>query len=125
MKIKFLDDDEENTYIDKMLNISNDDEPLDGLPKATSGEKAVNDYFSHYKKLEQIEDQNHRFGITGSIFTKLQKGFTKNGFPPLKLGFIKSAGENSKINLRHYNLSNSHLEVITTGIRKNASIKSL
>ena len=45
-----LDDEEENNYIEKMLNVSGDEDPLDAFPKALLGEKATQDYYSHYKK---------------------------------------------------------------------------
>lgn len=81
-----IDEEEENKYIDKMLNesLEDEEEPLDGFPKQVIGEKACKDYYAHYKKLERIEDQNDKFNITGSMFTKMQRGLSDKLFPPLK-----------------------------------------
>ena len=61
---------EENFYIKSMLEDDDSDEdPVDRPEKRRVGNKAVSDYFMHYKALKKVEEENEVFRQPNSIYT--------------------------------------------------------
>ena len=92
-------DDDSDEYLKKLLEKSDRRKNMyaDEDDKNTVGLDAVTGFYSHYKKLDKIIDQNDFGDIKDSIYTTcLRKENTLRLFPS-KIGIIKDRGERSHI----------------------------
>lgn len=87
-------------YLKAMQEPSNRDESnyyADQLPKKTVGAEAVNNFYSHYKRLDKIVDQNSFKDIRDSIYTSFLKCEEDLALFPSKIGLIKERGDKRHI----------------------------
>ena len=72
----------------------------DERPKGIIGTGAITDFYSHYKKLDKVRDQNGYRSIKDSVYTAfLNKGENLNLLPS-KIGLIRTNGDESQIGIK-------------------------
>ena len=68
---------EKEEDLDFNLEDSREQVPMDRYQQEVLGEKAVSNYYKHYKSLDKVRQQNATFGVEDSTFTvmlaKLEK----------------------------------------------------
>jgi len=89
----------------------------DESPKNVMGEKAVTNFYSHYKMLDKIKDMNHFTQIQDSTYTSFLGKSENLKLLPSKIGFIKEKGEADKLKLNHYRLGDKYAEVLSEGLK--------
>jgi len=72
----------------------------DEFPKNVMGEKAVTNFYHHYKMLDKIKDMNHFTQIQDSTYTSFLGKSENLKLLPSKIGFIKEKGEADKLKLK-------------------------
>lgn len=113
-----LDEKCENQYLNNMLNMSDDDDPIDHDDKKTIGDKAIRDYYKHYKELGKAVDQNETLKMNGSVYTGMLAHSSKRKLLPNKCGIIKSSGTGKTLNIRNQLLGNEYMGVVAQGLKR-------
>jgi hypothetical protein len=113
-----LEDAVEDDYICNMLNISNDDDPIDAEPKKRVGEKAINNFYQHYKDLNKVCDQNSTCQVKDSVYTGMLNYCETKKILPSKCGVIKTSGSSKTLNLRNFMLGGKYMGIVAEGIRR-------
>ena len=96
-------DDDQPSYLEKLLRTTTREEAEadDEKPKETIGEKAITDYYMHFKKLHKVKDQNAFRDLKDSIYTSSLRKSEDLRILPLKMGFIKEKGKASSVEIRY------------------------
>jgi spore coat protein CotF len=113
-----LDDAAEDDYICNMLNISNDEEPIDAEQKKRVGEKAIHNFYQHYKGLNKVCDQNSTCKVKDSVYTGMLNYCETKKILPSKCGVIKTSGSSKTLNLSNYMLGGKYMGIVAEGIRR-------
>lgn len=91
-------------YFDKMMRTTAKDEVLGDDEKLNEndivGPRAVQNYYSHFKKLDKVKDQNTHNNIKDSAFTSILSKSESLCILPSKIGFIKESGNNSVVSIK-------------------------
>ena len=103
MSQKVTKEDDSHEYL-KKIHDKTDREThsyADKDPKKTVGFDAVTNFYSHYKKLDKIIDQNESKDIKDTIYTTFLRNEEALGLFPSKIGMIKDRGEKSHILIKY------------------------
>lgn len=96
------DEEDRKEYMERMMRTTAKEEILaiDEKPKDTVGQKAVNEYYNHFKKLDKVRDQNVFREVRDSMYTSfLTKSNDLHMFPS-KIGFIKEKGSSTTLEIK-------------------------
>lgn len=92
-------EDDSEEYLRKLQEKTDRQEGVyaDEDPKKTVGLDAVMNFYSHYKKLDKVVDQNKHRALKDSIYTTFLRKEEELQLFPSKIGIIKDRGEKSHI----------------------------
>ena len=119
LEVSDLGEENEDKYIDNMMDESIDEDPVDfDERKPIVGSKAVSDFYSHYKDLDQIQNQNKLSNIDPSIYTSMLRYSESNKILPNKVGIIRPFGISSSLNVRNYMLGKKYIGMVAEGVKR-------
>lgn len=113
-----LENELENNYVMNMLNISHDSDAIDQEDKKTVGDKAIHDFYKHYKDLNKVSDQNDNLKLNGSVYTGMLNQAAKKNILPNKVGIIKTDGTVKTLSVRNHLLGNKYMGVVAEGLKR-------
>mgnify|MGYP001156686915 CR=1 FL=1 len=93
--------DDSTEYLSKMARKSSREDLMceDEKPTHLIGEEAITEFYSHYKHLDKIVDQNRFKDIKDSMYTSFLRRSEDLHLFPAKIGLIKSRGDKTKISI--------------------------
>ena len=100
--------------------MQDDIEPIDSQQKLLEGPVAQDEYYKHYKMVDQIDQQNQFFKKEPSVFTRLLKSTSESRLMPIKYGVLSNSfvgNEKQCLNLKNYRLGNSYSQIALEGVK--------
>lgn len=102
--------------LDFKLDESRENIPRDRRIQNFVGEKAVNDYYQHYKSLDKVRQQNKVFNVEESTYTTMLENIEERRLFPSKLGIVKARGQEKRMTLQNYNFGDKYVECLSQGL---------
>ena len=74
-------------------------------------------FFSHYKNLKKIIDQNEFSETRGSIFTAILAQVEQKNLMPCKMGLVKEHRQKDRINIENQSFGDQYLRILSQGLQ--------
>lgn len=106
----------EYEHINDLVEVSDEEEPYESEPKELIGSKAVSDFYTHYRVIKKVEDENQMKKIKNSIYTNILLNTQKNRQLPMRMNVIKRTGQAAVVNTANYKLGSAYANILIKSI---------
>ena len=95
-----IDDDTESKYLKSVIKVQDAVPVIDYGDKDRAGLNAVDDFYKHYKRLAEVQQQNEATGTKESVYTKVLKSTSTKNLLPMKMGILNQNISKPSLNLK-------------------------
>lgn len=125
-EIDDIDEKEDDMILEKLDGpIQEDVVPGAGVPQETTGDHAIENFYTHYKKLDKISDINEFKNSKQTMFSSMLKSTEDLKLFPSKIGLVKFKGSVEALKINNFRLGDKYASVLSEGLKTSTNISQL